>query len=420
MAHRVSRSQHRDQRRRANQARAERKAAREARREHERRAVEALVQAKRLERGSVRRVFAGLPARMAHALERFVHVVRRRGARLRRLLRIAQQALVDPLSYHWGTDRGVQLLALLAEMPWVRPPEGFAERAHPFPSLLEYLLAKYPVPHFLLQGADLRYLQGDARWLLATIGAIGRGQSLCDVPELATPLTRRMRHLFLQTPSVCRPVGGLRRAQVLGAGGSTALLHTILRTPLRTYQGPSADHGEPYWHRVIVWLAQWPELEDDQALGVVQWLFHVRYQGRLVHPQGRPRQAVLRHVERFLEDRARRQTASEWAPCGIAGLDESAKSRWSIVEITDGVTLLDEGNAMNHCAWSYQRALRAGERALFSLRHKGVRRATIEVDLQMGTIVQARGKANRELRPEERKAMERWASSRGLPIVLWR
>ena len=54
---------------------------------------------------------------------------------------------------------------------------------------------------------------------------------------------------------------------------------------------------------------------------------------------------------------------------------------------------------------------------IFSLRRDGERRATIEVALATGQVVQAKGKANRALTELERTLVGRWASANRLGVL---
>lgn len=102
---------------------------------------------------------------------------------------------------------------------------------------------------------------------------------------------------------------------------------------------------------------------------------------------------------------------------GIAIVIQEAENhihRWSIDQITSSKELQVEGNAMRHCVSSYVPYCRSGEISIWTMREDGCRKVTIEV--RNSTIVQARGLANRPIRPTERFLLNRWASQNNLSI----
>jgi hypothetical protein len=90
-------------------------------------------------------------------------------------------------------------------------------------------------------------------------------------------------------------------------------------------------------------------------------------------------------------------------------------------ELTESRRLTEEGKAMKHCVGSYAFYCARGKSAIFSLRKYsgGVLldiMATIEVNLALQRIVQAKAKMNKPISDEAKKYMEAWAINEGLVL----
>ncbi|MFT4975504.1 MAG: hypothetical protein ACI8S6_001391, partial [Myxococcota bacterium] len=255
----------------------------------------------------------------------------------------------------------------------------------------------------------------EQEWLLRLVARLGQGGSLQEPGLLPVPLTRRMRALFLQAPRSDSPVAALRRAQILGAGGSAALLQVVLSTRLSRLQGGS----ERWWHAMLGWITSRDDLPCESVPELIGWLHRVHTSGDDYDPRGRPTAAVLRQLEDRSAQLAEIGAADSWEPSGLSGLELPGRSaRWKIEELRTPAALSEEGRELSHCAWSYRHKVASGEVALFSLRRNGVRRGTIEVSLAWGEVCQARGKANRPLSAPARTVARQWARKNGLRVTI--
>jgi hypothetical protein len=169
-----------------------------------------------------------------------------------RLLR-AVRARSDLMILPPRRRRVVQLHVLEAMLPFehalVREPETWAgARGHPLvvvDSLASHLFGRYPTPRFLASGWFGEHT-APREWFVAHAqGARFR--------TLALPLamTRQMEHVFLHTPDHYSIPHALRRAEVIGLGGSPELADVVLTTRL----GEQFD--DPVrWRLVLAWLAR--------------------------------------------------------------------------------------------------------------------------------------------------------------------
>lgn len=88
---------------------------------------------------------------------------------------------------------------------------------------------------------------------------------------------------------------------------------------------------------------------------------------------------------------------------------------WKLIQVRTGNALYDEGQAMRHCVAGYKQRCISGECSIWSLRRNSERKLTIELH-NNGTIVQARGYANRNAKADELAIMKAWAHENDLKV----
>ncbi len=326
-------------------------------------------------------------------------------------------------------------LILLARQKWIRqpqtwrPPRGSNRQKRE--DLARHLLVTFPVPSFLWGALDIRpnalaRVPVEDEWAVSILASVGRGVSLrtlVGTPVLPIPLTRRMCHHFLRAKADTTPIAALRRAQVVGHGGSLCLAVALGKTRLGRLHGVRPETGEPFWDSVIAWLcrAGAGELHPRRLDGLLGWI-EVQARDAAANRghfslRGRSMSALLADMDKFAL-RIKRTAGNHFPASGLRPL---VGDPWSIREILTPGELHDEGEAMAHCAWSYRELLRNRKVAIWSLRRCGKRVATVEVALGTSRVVQARRKANRPCDPEALAVIEAWARSNDLAVDLgWR
>jgi PcfJ-like protein len=299
---------------------------------------------------------------------------------------------------------------------WLRAPEKWLPESDDargqVGSLARHLFARYPLPAFL----DAAWLSGSCpraepqrEWFIH----LGRGGKL-EAISFPLPMTHRAAHHFLLAPDEFTIVAALRYGQIRALGGSESLARAVAESFLSNLQ-----EDEPFWLSVIQFFANHPELSLSQIGPVVDYV-RVRRAGfgnnDAPEPdftmKGRTVEALLKRMAEWHEALAKldKKGRHTWSPSGIAPLDQeekdplsSATCRWRILEITDCLSLAEEGRAMRHCVRSYQKACLKGDTSIWSLRvtfsgSATVRRLlTIEVNNHRRAIVQARGNCNQPL-----------------------
>ena len=324
---------------------------------------------------------------------------------------------------------------------WIREPRAWRARSHnparQFAALCRHLLARYPVPAFL----DAAWLRRDARaeqyrdWYLW----IGQGENLrhTDAP---VPLTKRIVHHFLRAPETCSVEQALRWGQVRALGGEPPLAAAVVATRV----GEHLEHTE-FWTQRVPVPGRSPGDPGHQVGPILDYLQHQRFEPEEVFTargtrarrpparpnlsmRGRESAALLREVERWHRQlgRAGRMDERPWPPSGISGFELEARARdgsarvWRIRELRSTAELRAEGRAMRNCVASYASWCRQGSCSIWSLElhsSEGVqRRQTIEV--RPGReIIQSRGRANAQPKPQELDLLRRWAVREGLTIA---
>lgn len=111
-------------------------------------------------------------------------------------------------------------------------------------------------------------------------------------------------------------------------------------------------------------------------------------------------------------------------PGGRFVVEEAPQTEWKVHEIHMPEALAAEGKAMDHCALSYRRRVRGGERSLWSLRSRDdlgrwPRELTIEVDNSSRLIVQARSRGNAVAGPAQKAAVAPCAAKARLHLDPW-
>jgi hypothetical protein len=318
--------------------------------------------------------------------------------------------------------RVVQVDVLEAMLPFehalVREPESWAgARGHPLAvidSLASHLFGHYATPRFLAS-AWLGDHTEPREWFVAHAqGARFR--------TLALPLamTRQMEHVFLHTPDHYSIEHALRRAEVIGLGGSPELADVIVTTRL----GEQFDDPER-WRLALAWLAR---CGDTVGLTLVRPL--VDYLS--VHDiklRGRTFASMMRRVREWHTSlRYEHVRLITWPRTRWNGLTvpvdptprEPRGSEWTISELLDNRELIHEGHVMRHCVATYHYACSARNRAIWSLRHRwhgehvGRSVLTIDVQIATGKILQIRGKVNSLARGWPLELVRTWAAREGL------
>src|SRR5262249_6285313 len=157
---------------------------------------------------------------------------------------------------------------------WLRPIESWCPaRQSPwlvFTSLVQHLLARYPVPPFM---TSVWFEQPHARPLPQHewYKHLGRGGNI-RTANLPVRLTKAMSHLFTQAPHHLTAIQAIRWAQVRGLGGSKSLARAVVGTRLGKFL-----ENEDFWESVLHFFINHPSLDLAHIGPVVDFLQHQRF-----------------------------------------------------------------------------------------------------------------------------------------------
>lgn len=173
-----------------------------------------------------------------------------------------------------GCGEIVAGLVSLANFDWLRPVEDWEPTGvNPMPrfsSLASHLLAAYPVPAFMTS-VWLKGQTPEARKQQGWYNHIGAGRNIRKA-DLPLPYTKMMAHHFLQAPDHLTVEQALRWGQIRGLGGSKEVAMAVALTRL----GRSFE-AEDFWHTIVHFLVNHPELDLAQIGPVVEYLHHQKF-----------------------------------------------------------------------------------------------------------------------------------------------
>jgi hypothetical protein len=297
--------------------------------------------------------------------------------------------------------------------------------------LLRHLLARYPVP-MTMDSLFKQELPGTrAEWFLH----LGRGGNLRTAPGLTARLTSRMAHFALLAPEWISAAAAIRYGQVLGLEGTPELAGVLAGSSWGRYLG--SDSHEEWVLEVFQWMVNHPELPQDQVHPVLDFAAECKRRDPDFSMKGRGVRALLGLMEDWHRELRRqaavqaqvtRTTSDRYRPSGYRpgkwhDGEGRQRSTWSMQEIRDRNQLFREGAEMMHCVASYDSRIRSGQSVIWALvleSSTGFRGSalTVEVHPNSRRIVQARGRRNRQPKPEERRFLELWARENGLSIAI--
>ncbi len=341
---------------------------------------------------------------------------------------------------------GIEALANLAcsSQAYVRaigawPGSGGAWRVA-IGSLVQHLVAKYPMPRFLVSAwylQDGEESERQRRWFI--MHGSGRSFRSMDVP---IKMTRRMEDIFLRSPDHMDINTAMRRAELIGLRISEGLAAAILSTRMAT----DLQCGE-FWRTVWHFLrANTDEIDPTQVAPIIDFIHSIRQERMAVlTPNGtayrEPPDAhfsmkgrTLKSMLRLMEERHRglkslrggltwgnsmlRPLVVEVPPADPLELPR----RWQFVELTSSRQLEDEGRMLQHCVASYASRCWQGACQIWSLRltqeNKARAISTLEIDPRSRAIVQARGMRNRYPSGKPLRLIRLWAEREGLRLAI--
>jgi len=265
---------------------------------------------------------------------------------------------------------------------------------------------------------------------------LGRGHNL-RTAKSPVPITKKIAHEFLSAPEHYVAEQAVRWGQMRALGASVQATDALVATRI----GRSFEN-ETFWITVIRFFADNPMLDPRQIGPIVDYLQNQRYQPIEIQeapgqwrqeppPQpgltmrGRTVATLLRQVEDWHVSLGRLKDLpeGEYEMSNFSGfsMEDNNGRFWAIRQLRSAKDLQIESDELAHCVASYHWSCAKGHCTIWSLSMTAngkdyERRQTIEVD-NHDTIVQCRGRANRDPKPEEWSVVNAWARSQGLRVA---
>lgn len=280
--------------------------------------------------------------------------------------------------------------------------------------LADHLFCQYAVPGFLYKAFFEKNNMLFINWFIH-IGAGKRIKELMNVPIL---FTQKMGHHFLQAPDKLTIAEALRWAQVKGLNGSDELAERIVYS----WIGTKEYYDEDFWESFIRIVVNGGMFDHDHLTQLIDYVREMKRENRNYILKGRTLQSLLRQSDEWHERSMEIRGIRFWAPSGLYGYKAEKKMETVRMEELTGTKLLvEEGRNMKHCVASYTHQCVTGKTAIFSLRKYSFEllletMATIEVNLSLRRVVQAKGKMNKKISDEARKHLAEWANKNELSI----
>lgn len=280
--------------------------------------------------------------------------------------------------------------------------------------LATWLFCQYPVPGFLFKAFYETNQLIAIDWFIH----IGSGKRVKDMPKVPFRFTQKMGHYFLQAPSKFSIQEALRWAQVRGLGGDEKLADRIAYSWLAT----KAYSNEDFWEAFLMILAIGGMFNLAKVGELIDYVREAKRINDDYSLKGRTLSSLMKQSDEWHKQYTHHKGSMIWKPCGLDGFKFEKKNEVIVIEeLTAQKALIAEGKTMRHCVASYFTYCSKGKSAIFSFRKYSMgilmdTLATIEVNLSLNRIIQAKGKMNRPVSEEVKRYMEMWANSQQLEI----
>jgi len=280
--------------------------------------------------------------------------------------------------------------------------------------LVDYLFCLYRVPEFLFKAF---YEQNNKLYILWLIH-LGCGRKVKEMSNIPIPFTQKAGHYFLQAPADLSIAEALRWGQVRGMGGSVQLAQRVVYSWIGTK--PYGD--ENFWEAFLQLLVRSGMFNYDKLTEVIDYVREAKREDVNYNLKGRTLQSLVRQSDIWHNRFSGLKANQFWRPCGIDGYKIEKKDHVVVLEeLTESKRLIEEGKKMRHCVGSYAFYCAKGKSAIFSLRKYSSEilletMATIEVNLSLKRVVQAKAKMNKQVSDEARKYLDAWANKQELTV----
>ena len=289
-----------------------------------------------------------------------------------------------------------------------------AEKQPVHVTLLEFLFFKYEKPTFILSNLNL-HLYDIAEFLIISSRRINK------YPELPVPMSNKETDYFYKLSGPCDLNNGqLSLTDIIAYtkfrknGVKDCIINKILRVN-------GFENKYSFWESAIPFFTKYNnkivcENEfDDDNVGVDE-LVDFLNANQEFNIKGR----TLKSMKRFILEWHKvinqygdyNRYLSRWEKIKIPDFYiVKGEKEYSIIQLATGKELMEEGNAQHHCVSTYIGTCMLGKSSIWSLKVKENEnyKILVTIEVSYNSIVQAKGKYNREPDIKEKEIISIWA-----------
>lgn len=305
------------------------------------------------------------------------------------------------------------------------------DRAKQLKELVRHVFHKYTVPDFMFDvwvdknNNNIRKQFDFKKWYIC----VATGGSLYK--EITKEfLTKKETHTFL----TCSHNINIEQTLVYSIAKCEGAIDGIA---LRIARSKINDKKiDEYWKQNIRWFAKNIPESINQINDLVDYLVAKKLEqpNFSLMGSGFTIQSLLKKMHDWHYDLRRLKAIGEANWEGHAINDSSytytdqhkVEYSWYFYQIKSAKELQEEGNAQRHCVLSYKQRCIKNDCSIWSLKQgfafETIKQAKRKITIELrndGSIVQARGLANRTMKNEERAIIAKWAKDNGLYMNSW-
>lgn len=242
-------------------------------------------------------------------------------------------------------------------------------------------------------------------------------------------LTKNEVHAFLNCPIQCNFREAVIYALAVQWTDNIGIITKVMKSKLNTNVGVKWIRDRSIWREVIHFYCV-NNIPFTQMNDLYDYFLHMDIQAvqrnEVYSLKGRNLQSLMRQMTSWHYEfaRVKRMGNSSWNGIPIADCDfflhGQKGSHWYLEQIKTSKALAAEGTAMHHCVSNYQAQCINGTSSIWSLKVHRLkssdnpeRALTLQIN-KNGSIVQIRGIANRQARPDELEAIRYWTRTKRL------
>jgi PcfJ-like protein len=285
-----------------------------------------------------------------------------------------------------------------------------------------FLFCRYEVPEFLYKSFYEKTNTLFIQWFIH----LGSGKKVRELMKVPIAFTQRTAHYFLQAPARFAIPEALRWAQVKGMmpvrAGTDGDADKLAERFAYSWLGNNGYDQDELWEAFIRIVLNGGMFDHNRLTELIDYVQHAKRENANYTLKGRTLHSLMRQSDQWHETAMFIKGNQFWNSSGMHGYKlERKEDVIKMEELTSSKSLADEGITMKHCVASYAPFCMNGKVAIYSLRRYVMgtladRLATVEVNLSLKRVVQAKSKLNRKISDEAKKYLHEWAGKNGLSV----